>query len=77
MIKIINERKHQSIGTNLSKQTVQRLIRLLLKKQSDQGLRCLQIGHIVLLYIVHHPIVISNWGAVSYPSEKGSQNKTH
>ena len=29
------------IGTNRSQQTVQTMIRLLLKKQSDQGLRCL------------------------------------
>ena len=30
------------IGTDRSQQTVQTKIRLLLKKQSDQGLRCLQ-----------------------------------
>ena len=29
------------IGTDMSQQTVQTKIRLLLKKQSDQGLRCL------------------------------------
>ena len=29
------------IGTDRSRQTVQTKIRLLLKKQSDQGLRCL------------------------------------
>ena len=29
------------IGTDRSRQTVQTMIRLLLKKQSDQGLRCL------------------------------------
>ena len=29
------------IGTDRSQQTVQTMIRLLLKKQSDQGLRCL------------------------------------
>ena len=31
------------IGTDRSQQTVQTLIRLLLKKQSDQGLRCLPV----------------------------------
>ena len=31
------------IGTDRSQQTVQTKIRLLLKKQSDQGLRCLPV----------------------------------
>ena len=31
------------IGTDRSQQTVQTLIRLLLRKQSDQGLRCLPV----------------------------------
>ena len=36
------------IGTDRSQQTVQTKIRLLLKKQSDQGLRCLPL-HLLLL----------------------------
>ena len=36
------------IGTDRSKQTVQTKIRLLLKKQSDQGLRCLPLHQILL-----------------------------
>ena len=34
------------IGTDRSQQTVQNKIRLLLKKQSDQGLHCLPFGRI-------------------------------
>ena len=36
-------RKILCIGTDRSQQTVQTKIRLLLKKQSDQGLRCLPL----------------------------------
>ena len=36
------------IGTDRSQQTVQTKIRLLLKKQSDQGLRCLPLHQILL-----------------------------
>ena len=36
------------IGTDRSLQTVQTKIRLLLKKQSDQGLRCLPLHQIFL-----------------------------
>ena len=36
------------IGTDRSQQTVQTKIRLLLKKQSDQGLRCLQLHQLLL-----------------------------
>ena len=36
------------IGTDRSQQTVQAKIRLLLKKQSDQGLRCLPFHHHLL-----------------------------
>ena len=39
--KIVNTVKILCIGTDRSQQTVQTKIRLLLKKQSDQGLRCL------------------------------------
>ena len=38
------------IGTDRSRQTVQTLIRLLLKKQSDQGLRCL---HCISFFWMH------------------------
>ena len=49
LIKFLDELKVSSqitvqilcIGTDRSQQTVQTKIRLLLKKQSDQGLRCL------------------------------------
>ena len=36
------------IGTDRSQQTVQTKIRLLLKKQSDQGLRCLPMHQLLL-----------------------------
>ena len=36
------------IGTDRSQQTVQTKIRLLLKKQSDQGLRCLALHQLLL-----------------------------
>ena len=36
------------IGTDRSQQTVQTKIRLLLKKQSDQGLRCLPLHQLLL-----------------------------
>ena len=36
------------IGTERSQQTVQTKIRLLLKKQSDQGLRCLPLHQLLL-----------------------------
>ena len=36
------------IGTDGSQQTVQTKIRLLLKKQSDQGLRCLPFHQLLL-----------------------------
>ena len=36
------------IGTDRSQQTVQTLIRLLLQKQSDQGLRCLPLHQLLL-----------------------------
>ena len=36
------------IGTDRSQQTVQTKIRLLLKKQSDQGLRCLPLHQLPL-----------------------------
>ena len=36
------------IGTDWSQQTVQTKIRLLLKKQSDQGLRCLPLHQVLL-----------------------------
>ena len=36
------------IGTDRSRQTVQTKIRLLLKKQSDQGLRCLPLHQLLL-----------------------------
>ena len=44
------------IGTDRSQQTVQTKIRLLLKKQSDQGLRCLSfhqhlLGALMQCYI--------------------------
>ena len=42
------------IGTDRSQQTVQTKIRLLLKKQSDQGLRCLHqrlLGALMQCYI--------------------------
>ena len=36
------------IGTDRSQQTVQTKIRLLLKKQSDEGLRCLPLHQLLL-----------------------------
>ena len=36
------------IGTDRSQQTVQTKIRLLLQKQSDQGLRCLPLHQLLL-----------------------------
>ena len=41
------------IGTDRSQQTVQTKIRLLLKKQSDQGLRCLPFHQHLLDAMLH------------------------
>ena len=46
--KICSTVKILCIGTDRSQQTVQTKIRLLLKKQSDQGLRCLPLHQLLL-----------------------------
>ena len=46
--KIMSTVKILCIGTDRSHQTVQTKIRLLLKKQSDQGLRCLPFNQHLL-----------------------------
>ena len=48
MIKSLFTVKILCIGTDRSHQTVQTKIRLLLKKQSDQGLRCLPFNQHLL-----------------------------
>ena len=47
-MKILITVKILCIGTDRSQQTVQTKIRLLLKKQSDQGLRCLPFHQLLL-----------------------------
>ena len=46
--KVVITLKILCIGTDRSQQTVQTKIRLLLKKQSDQGLRCLPLHQLLL-----------------------------
>ena len=47
-VRFDNTVKILCIGTDRSQQTVQTKIRLLLKKQSDQGLRCLPLHQLLL-----------------------------
>ena len=46
------------IGTDRCQQTVQTKIRLLLKKQSDQGLRCLPLHQLLLDTMLHQTLPI-------------------
>ena len=48
-----------NIGTDSSEQTVQTKIRLLLKKQSDQGLRCLPFHQHLLDALMQCYIILS------------------
>ena len=49
------------IGTDRSKQTVQTKIRLLLKKQSDQGLHCLPLHQLLLEALMQCYIKLTNF----------------
>ena len=52
------------IGTDRSQQTVQTKIRLLLKKQSDQGLRCLPLHQLLLDALMQCYIKLTNFRTI-------------
>ena len=52
------------IGTDRSQQTVQTKIRLLLKKQSDQGLRCLPLHQLLLDAFMQCYINVTNFRTI-------------
>ena len=61
---IHNSVKMLCIGTDRSQQTLHTKIRLLLKKQSDQGLRCLPLHQLLLDALMQCYIKLTNFRTI-------------